>query len=176
MDTKTLSAQVEAYCREQQIMGVLRVADRDEVLVRLAVGYADLSAKTPLRNDAVFTLYSLSKPFCAIGLLLLKDEGRVDLDAHPSDYVPETADFDPRVKVRHLLRHTSGLPDFEQTSGFTDRFPPGPAEETRKQLRALFVSLLLRSGDRRQICQREFHPERSHHRERIRSPLPGVHA
>lgn len=54
----------------------------------------------------------MTKPFCAIGLLKLKDKGLVDINSHPSRYVPEALGFDSRVTIRQMLNHISGLPDF----------------------------------------------------------------
>ena len=53
--------------------------------------FQDMEQKIPFTKDSVFTLYSLSKPFCAIGLLILKDRGLVDIDQHPGKYLPEAA-------------------------------------------------------------------------------------
>lgn len=120
MDRNALSEKLAAYCTAEQIFGVLRVTHRDEIVWQQSFGYANVQTEEPFDSASMFNFYSLSKPFCAIGLLLLKDRGLVDLDAHPSVYVPEAAAFDSRVTVRHMLHHISGLPDFELTGGFAD--------------------------------------------------------
>ncbi|MBX3438439.1 MAG: beta-lactamase family protein [Planctomycetaceae bacterium] len=65
-----------------------------------------------LRDDAVFLVASLTKPFVAMAAMLLVEQGRLALNERVVDLIPE---FDAPSKrsmtVRHLLTHTSGLPD-----------------------------------------------------------------
>ncbi|MBQ5840391.1 MAG: beta-lactamase family protein, partial [Clostridia bacterium] len=132
-----LREQIAAYCRENGIGGMLRITIKDQIVYEQTVGFANAADKTPFTKDSIFTLYSLSKPFCAIGLLKLKDKGLVDLDRHPAVYVPEAQGFDERVTVRHLLHHISGLPDFAQTAGFAEKYAPGYSKCAREHLKAL---------------------------------------
>lgn len=87
MDRNTLREKLSAYCEENRIFGVLRVTHHDRIVWQQSFGYADIQTKEPFDGTSMFTFYSLSKPFCAIGLLLLKDRGLVDLDTHPGVYV-----------------------------------------------------------------------------------------
>ena len=103
---------IDRYCEQYHYSGVLRITHRDQVLYERSMGYADWEKKIPMDLNCHFTMYSLSKPFCAIGLLLLVDQGLVSLDAHPAVYVPEAAGFDSRVTIRNMLLHSSGMPDF----------------------------------------------------------------
>lgn len=125
------------YCREKHIWGVLRVTRRGEILHEQSVGFADRERGLPFDGNSMFTFYSLSKPFCAIGLMKLRDRGLVELDVHPCRYVPEAAGFDSRVTVRQLLHHTSGLPDFEQTGDFAKKYAPGYGKYIREHLKLL---------------------------------------
>jgi CubicO group peptidase (beta-lactamase class C family) len=62
--------------------------------------------------DNIFPVASLTKPLTAAGLCLLVDRGRLSLDDALSMYIPEfSSDERPAVHLRHLLTHTSGLPD-----------------------------------------------------------------
>ena len=132
-----LGKQIEDYCRENQIFGMLRISHRDTVVFEKSYGYADLQEKRPFSKSSLFSLYSISKAFCAIGLLKLYDKGLVDLDAHPSRYIPEAKGLDGRVTVRHLLHHTSGIPDFEQDKEFRDSHLPGTPERIRAHVLSL---------------------------------------
>ena len=137
MPTEKLHQQIKEYCEANHISGMLRITIRDEVVYRQSMGFADWENQVPFGEESMFTLYSLSKPFCAIGLLKLKDAGLVDLDVHPAKYVPEALGFDERVTVRHLLHHISGLPDFEQNKDFGEKYAPGYAEHAREHLKLL---------------------------------------
>ena len=62
--------------------------------------------------DAVFLLASVTKPMTATGLMILVDRGQVSLDAPVRKYLPEfSGGGKDRVTVKHILTHTSGLPD-----------------------------------------------------------------
>ncbi len=66
----------------------------------------------PVAPDSVFLVASITKPVTACALLLLVERGLVSLDDPVSRYLPEfRGDERPKVRVRHLLSHTSGLPD-----------------------------------------------------------------
>ena len=134
MDLEILNRRVDEYCGENHIIGALRVTLRDRIRFQKYIGFADMERRIPFNSESMFTYYSLSKPFCAIGLMRLWDLGLVDLNSHPSVYVPECGGFDRRLKVNHLLHHTSGLPDFSQTADFFERHKTGPYEKIREHL------------------------------------------
>ena len=134
IDYQALDKSITDYCEEHKIFGVLRITLRDKILFRKNIGYDNLKEKKSFTDDSMFTLYSLSKPFCVIGLLRLKDLGLVDINAHPSVYVPEAKGFDERVTIRQMLHHISGLPDFERNEEFAAKYKPGYARYAREHL------------------------------------------
>ena len=75
-----------------------------------AVGWQDPENTLPLQTDSVFDLASVSKQFTAAAILLLRRRGLLDLDDELTKFFPELPYSG--VKVRHLLTHTSGLPDY----------------------------------------------------------------
>ena len=114
--------------------GILRVTLKDVTLYERYMGFANKGQQRPFTKDSMFNFYSLSKPFLALGLMKLKEKGLVDIDVHPSVYVPEAKGFDPRVTIRHMLHHVSGLPDFIQTADFPHKYPTGYPEQMRQHL------------------------------------------
>lgn len=73
-------------------------------------GYADVEKQKILTGDNSFQLASISKQFTAYGIMILKNKGLIQYDSLVINYLPE---FPYRnITVRHLLNHTSGLPDF----------------------------------------------------------------
>lgn len=132
-----LRLDIEKYCSENSISGVIRVTVGGRIEYTQNIGYADFENKIEFDENSMFSLYSLSKPFCALGLLKLVDKGEVSLDSHPSVYVPEAAGFDSRVTVRMMLHHVSGLPDFEQETEFARKYAPGYASRIREHVSAL---------------------------------------
>ena len=105
---------LDRYCELYKFSGMFRVTLKDQIIYERNVGYADIEHKVPFSRDSVFSLYSMSKPFCVIGLLALADKGLVDIDDSPGKYLPEVKDIDPRITIRHLMYHMSGLQDFRQ--------------------------------------------------------------
>jgi CubicO group peptidase (beta-lactamase class C family) len=77
-------------------------------------GVADIAANTPVSEDTVFRIASITKTFTAIAVMQLWEEGLVELDAPANDYlrayrlVPAKASFRPAT-VRQLLTHTAGV-------------------------------------------------------------------
>jgi D-alanyl-D-alanine carboxypeptidase len=82
----------------------------------LATGWADAPARRPMTTDTAFAYASVSKTFTSALILQLVDEGRIALDEPVAPWLPD-AGLDPRMTVRNLLDHTSGLPDFFTTVG-----------------------------------------------------------
>ena len=132
-----MDAFIAEFTKEHTLSGVIRVTLKDEIIYDRKVGMADYEKNIPFTDNSMFTIYSFSKPFCAIGLMKLYDKGLVKLDAHPGKYVPEAREFDERVKISQLLNHTSGLPDFEQDKKFSKEYTHGYAHELRDQLRII---------------------------------------
>jgi CubicO group peptidase (beta-lactamase class C family) len=81
-----------------------------------AHGYADVATKTPITPDTVFRICSLTKLFTAVAVMQLWEQGQIDLDAPANDYlrayqlIPANPSWRPAT-VRHLLTHTSGIPE-----------------------------------------------------------------
>ena len=129
-----LDAFLDNYYQVNQNSGILRVTVKDRVIYERFMGYADIENKTEFSAKSMFTLYSLSKPFCAIGLLKLKDKHLINLDAHPGDYLEEAKGFHPALTIRHLLNHTSGIPDFDQNTDFRQKYHGETSKQLREQL------------------------------------------
>jgi CubicO group peptidase (beta-lactamase class C family) len=91
------------------------VATRDSVLRMNAQGWADPEHKAFMRVDSIFWIASMSKPITGIAVLMLVEEGKLSLDDPIAKYVPELAGLKtpdgktPRITLRHLLTHTSGM-------------------------------------------------------------------
>lgn len=114
--------------------GILRVTSKDVTLYERYLGYANRESQVPFCKDSMFAFYSLSKPFLAIGLMKLYEDGLISIDRHPGDYLQEAKGFDERVTIRHMLHHVSGLPDFTLTANFAQKYESGNPEQLRDQL------------------------------------------
>lgn len=93
------------------INGNVLVVDNGQVIYQKSFGFADVRNKLLNNQSSRFDLASITKTFTSTAILRLKDEGKLKLDDPFVKYFP---DFPyPEIKIRHLLSHTSGLPDFQ---------------------------------------------------------------
>ncbi|MDE1172010.1 MAG: serine hydrolase [Verrucomicrobium sp.] len=117
------------------------VADGSRILDSEAVGMADVAAGRPMKPDDLFWIASMSKAMTAASLMMLVDEGKVDLDAPVEAYLPEFKGQKVRLpdgtlkepshppRVREILCHTAGF-DFGS-----------PAEKPTRDLLPLAVAV-----------------------------------
>ena len=104
-------------------------------------GMADLEWRQPVTPTTVFRVASLTKPFTALAILLLADEGLLDIDEPIAKYLPDHPDHWQAITIRHLLTHTSGIPNFVLRPGFAGR--TSRIDHTDADVRALFATLPL---------------------------------
>ncbi|TAK17058.1 MAG: class A beta-lactamase-related serine hydrolase [Acidobacteria bacterium] len=80
-------------------------------------GVRELAGKTPITDDTVFRIASMTKSFTALCILKLRDEGKLALDDAAEKYVPELASLkyptsdSPKLTLRHLMSHATGFPE-----------------------------------------------------------------
>jgi CubicO group peptidase (beta-lactamase class C family) len=89
------------------------IVQGEEVVYCKGFGIASITTGSPVTTQTIFDLASVSKSFTAIGVLLLRDDGLIDLDAPVQQYLPDFQPNDPlasHITIRQLLDHTSGLP------------------------------------------------------------------
>jgi len=109
-----------------------------EILWEESFGWADVEGRKPATPHTPYSLASISKPMTATGVLLLREEGRVDLDAPLDAYMGAgglkgLAGPARDATVRRVLSHTAGLP-LHYTFFYRneDVTPPPPAETLRR--------------------------------------------
>jgi CubicO group peptidase (beta-lactamase class C family) len=87
------------------------------VLVK-GYGLADLEQRTPVTNDSVFRIGSVTKQFTAAAILKLQEEGRLSVEDRLAKYFPEFPGAG-EITLKQMLQHTSGLHNFTGD----DRYP-----------------------------------------------------
>lgn len=80
-------------------------------IVRRAYGMANLETATPWTTNTISESGSVAKQFTATAILLLARDGKLTLQDDISKWIPEVKGFGKTITVRHLLTHTSGIPD-----------------------------------------------------------------
>ena len=89
--------------------GTWLYAENGEIISKGAYGFRDAENTLPMQEDSIFEMASITKMFTATAVMLLVREGKLGLDEEYAVYFPE---YPYRgVTIRHLLTHTSGMPD-----------------------------------------------------------------
>jgi hypothetical protein len=122
-----VTAAMKPYLDSYQLAGVIAiVADKTGIVhYQNFLGYADVEAKKPIREDNVFWIASMTKMFAGASILMLVDEAKVSLDDPVTRFIPQVNNWmvveekdsshmllKPLVRpvtIRHLLSHTSRL-------------------------------------------------------------------
>jgi CubicO group peptidase (beta-lactamase class C family) len=89
--------------------GVVGVISKGEIVYRQNYGLMNLGQHKPVDEQTLFDMASVAKQFTAFAILLLEDEGKLQLDEDIRAYLHDLPDFGHRITVRHLLQHTSGI-------------------------------------------------------------------
>ncbi|MEE4312795.1 MAG: serine hydrolase domain-containing protein [candidate division KSB1 bacterium] len=76
-------------------------------------GLAHMESDTPVAFRSNFRLASVTKQFTAMCILMLIEEGKIDFDTRLTDIYPDYPAYGREISIEHLLRHTSGLVDYE---------------------------------------------------------------
>lgn len=96
-----------------------------EAVYSKGFGYADLENAVRITPASAFRLASVSKQFTAMAIMVLAEQGKLDYDDPLSKYIPEL-DYWPGVTIRHMLHHTSGMPDYYERGFYDNYAPDGP--------------------------------------------------
>lgn len=121
-----LDEAMQAYIDEKKLAGILTIVAREGRVAHVgAQGMMDIEASKPMRRDAIFRIYSMTKPITTAALMTLYDEGKFDLDDPVEKYIPKLTgmkvfagkegnelrlvDMKRAITVRDLMRHTAGF-------------------------------------------------------------------
>ncbi len=101
-----------AQAARRDFLGAVTLVARDgRIVAWKAHGHRDLARKVRLERDDIFAVYSLTKPVTTVAVMILVDEGRVDLDKPVREYLPAIGRLwsSKPMTVRQLLTHTAGF-------------------------------------------------------------------
>lgn len=112
---EVMKADVEAKRMPGAVLLLMR---HGKVALHEAVGFQDRAAQKPMKTDAIFRIASMTKPITSTAIMILAEEGKIDIGAPVATYLPEFRDVRVGIDkaapkrpmtVQDLLRHTSGL-------------------------------------------------------------------
>lgn len=104
---------VKAQMRERHIPGAsVAVVKNGRVIKTSGYGLANVELNAPVTKDTVFEIGSVTKQITAAAIMLLVEEGKINLDAQIGTYLSNAPEIWKKVTVRHLLTHTSGVKSY----------------------------------------------------------------
>jgi CubicO group peptidase (beta-lactamase class C family) len=102
---------VRSELARQRIPGMsVAVLRGDSIVLARGYGYANVELHVPATDSTVYPVGSVSKQFTAAATVMLAEQGRLRLEDAITRYLPEGSAVWPSVTIRHLLTHTSGVP------------------------------------------------------------------
>ena len=128
MDTNRKMEQLARAAYEKgSFNGTWLYAENGKIVSKGAYGWRDAENKLPMQEDTIFEMASVTKMFTATAVMLLVRDGRLSVDDEYTKYFPDYPY--PGVTIRHLLTHTSGMPDDFETDTWVC-----PAWENEKRI------------------------------------------
>jgi CubicO group peptidase (beta-lactamase class C family) len=102
---------VADFLEKDKVGGVVLVTRGKQVVYKSCRGCSDIYERRPFTTRTIFNLGSLSKQFISLGVMMLHEQGKLGYDDPIGQYIPELQHLGSDVTIRHLMNHTSGLPD-----------------------------------------------------------------
>jgi CubicO group peptidase (beta-lactamase class C family) len=139
-----------------QLNGGLVVAEKGKPVYKQSFGMADFASNRLNTTGSAFNLASISKVITSTAVLQLIEKGKIKLDAKVKDYLPAFP-FDT-VTIKHLLTHTSGLPDLELYEDLVKQYPDTIVSNRNilPELAKWGKGLAFRPGDKWRYCNTNF--------------------
>lgn len=88
------------------------IAQNGKIIYKKAFGLANLELNVPMKTDNVFEIGSMTKQFTAISILILLEEGKLNLDDEITHFIADYPTNGHKITIHHLLTHTSGIKSF----------------------------------------------------------------
>ena len=108
---KKIDSLLNSVYSNKKINGNFLIAEKGKVIYSKSFGNANEEKKEKLNENSLFELASCSKQFTAMGIMILKEKGKLNLDDDFKKFIPALSSY-KGISIRNLLNHTSGLPDY----------------------------------------------------------------
>jgi CubicO group peptidase (beta-lactamase class C family) len=94
--------------------GAIGIIKDGELMYSKGYGIADLEHDIKISSSSVFNICSISKEFVSFSLLLIEEQGKLNLDDTVQTYLPDFPEYDAPLTIQHLINHTSGIRDVKK--------------------------------------------------------------
>ncbi|MCU5276662.1 beta-lactamase family protein [Bacillus cereus] len=114
---EVLTQRLDQYLKDNAFNGSVLVTIKNHVILRKAYGYANIQDSVLATSKTRYRIGSITKTVVAVSIMQLQEQGKLNIDENVNKYV-STFPAKKQITLRHLLTHTSGLP--EQGQGNVD--------------------------------------------------------
>ncbi|MGK0414486.1 MAG: CubicO group peptidase (beta-lactamase class C family), partial [Polaribacter sp.] len=106
------------------------VAKKGKAIYSKAFGKSNIELNTPMQLNTIFQIGSITKQFTAVSILMLAEQGKLNIKDKIEKYIPEYAEIEKDITIHHLLNHTSGIKNRTPVGGdgFISRTDMSPIE------------------------------------------------
>jgi CubicO group peptidase (beta-lactamase class C family) len=138
--------------------GAVSVVLDGKIVYKRAFGLANLDYDVPNTTSTLFNLASASKPFTAMSIALLAQQGKLSLDDDIRKYLPEIPKYSETVTIRHLLDHTSGIREYQALIFFSGQSPDNAlSDKIILNLLARQKNISFKPGEKHQYSNSNYH-------------------
>src|SRR5215813_12422471 len=110
---------VQAEMAKRKIPGLaLLVSQHGKIVRAQGYGLSNVELQVPVKPETIFQSGSMGKQFTATAVMMLVEEGKINLDDPLTKYFPEAPATWKEVTVRELLSHTAGFGDYPEKFDF----------------------------------------------------------
>jgi len=126
--------------------GSVLVSKNHQIIYQKNFGYRNFYTKEELNDSSLYELASVSKAFTAMGIMMLKEQGKLNYQDDIKKHIPELPY--EGIMIRHLLNHTSGLPEYETLGDGWDKKNIVHNDDIIKLFASQKPAVLFKPGDK----------------------------
>lgn len=121
-----IKSKMQSFVDRKKVAGLVTAVARNGNVVHFeAIGSMDVERDKAMQTDTIFRMYSMTKPVTGAAVMIMVEEGKIDVSDPVSKYIPDFADMEVHIEnedgstrlvpadrpmtIKHLLMHTSGL-------------------------------------------------------------------
>jgi CubicO group peptidase (beta-lactamase class C family) len=116
-----IDTKLSSLTKASKFSGAILIARDGKILLRKGYGFANREKRIPFIPETLHHVASISKMFTAMTVLKLRDQNSLKLETSICQYLESCPKIWQSVTVQNLLRHTSGIPDYEKPLGLYSR-------------------------------------------------------
>ena len=116
--TQSIDSYLSSIYPDNEPGAIVLVAKNGKPIYRKAFGLANLELNAEMTPENVLELGSITKQFTAVSILMLEEQGKLNIEDEIIKYIPDYPTNDKKITIHHLLNHTSGIKSYTSMESF----------------------------------------------------------